>query len=156
MEQQKLVDQDELPILEPLALNPNELSQALSDSHTGYQSNNTPFERKFTDDDVTPDKSQIPNSQSEPSNPSPSAPVPRPPSPAPTHNHPAPQPPLTPAPTITSLQISPNKKPIVHAYALPQIPPEPTDQLDPIIDATAHQTPPPIRMLPLYMPLDTP
>ncbi|HEY2413346.1 MAG TPA: hypothetical protein VGI40_13935, partial [Pirellulaceae bacterium] len=62
----------------------------------------------------------------------------------------------TSAATATSLEIAPDKKPSVHAYALQQNPPEPTDHCDPILEVAARQSPPPIRILPFHLPLGAP
>jgi hypothetical protein len=178
MEQQKLADQDDLSALEPFTLNANEYSVALADSRAGFQSNNSPFVEADTltrsvsegppefgtalptpppprpqvsyPAATAPDKSPISNFISQISDP-PSAPVPCPPFPAPMHtvhelaSHASP---LTPTTPILSLEISPDKKQITPAYALPQNPPEPTELLNPIPDASMHQPLSPHTSLP--------
>ena len=163
MDQVKLVEKYDLPDLEPFTLDPNELSQALADSRSGFQSNASPFVAAVDNtvpannpgtptQCVSEDEPASTSNQPDPASSSSFILQPSSLSPAPmpsTHNHAPPQPPLTPAPTITSLEISPHKKPIVHAYALPQTPPEPTAPLNPVLEATCHQPLPPIRILPL-------
>jgi transposase len=49
MDQQKLVEKDDLPELEPLSLDPNEFSDATADSRSGFQYQ-TPFQQVSADD----------------------------------------------------------------------------------------------------------
>jgi len=163
--QLKLLEKYDLPALEPFTLDQSEYSQALADARSGFQSGNSPFESVPTDcSRHTPcavetlarsasegRPSSMPNdsvpeldlaSSLHPS----VSPSPGHDSMLSMHNQEPAQSHPTPAHTITSVEISPHKKPSVHAYASPQIPPEPTDQLTPILDATTHQPPPPIRL----------
>jgi hypothetical protein len=167
MEQKKLVEQDDLPALEPLLLDEHEYSEALADIQPKYvtvapdEHQPVPTYADYAAGPGSPDparnKSQIPTPQSEidtpppPFSPSPTPDLPRP---MPALHNPEPfASQLTPDATITSLQIAPHKKPILHAYASPQIPPEPTESLASVLDATIHQPLPPIRILPLMTPL---
>jgi hypothetical protein len=160
MDQLQLLEKYDLPALEPFTLDPNEYSEALADSRSGLQSGASPFEYVRADKTYS-DKSQIPNPKSEFSS-APPPPLSTSPTPAfidsmhAVHNQ---QPTIsssTSADTITSVEIAPHKKPSAHAYALPLNPPKPTDPFDPILDATTHQPPPPIRILPIHLPLGAP
>jgi hypothetical protein len=139
LDQLQLLKQYDLPALEPLLLDEHEYSQTLAD--------------------IQPKYVEVP-----PAEPTAS---PSPPPDSTTHHSPAPpmhtvhkptppESPLTPAHTITSVEISPDKKPTLHAYDLPQNPPETTEPLGPILDATIHQQPPPIRILPFQIPSAAP
>ena len=74
----------------------------------------------------------------------------------PVHNQQPTESPLSPNPVITSVKISPHKKPVVHAYALPQNPPDPTKPLDSILAATIEQPADPTGNPPLDAALSVP
>jgi hypothetical protein len=180
--QLELIHQLDLPALEPFTLDEHEHAQALADANPKYVevsefgaglptppsprpqvsrlANLDTLTRSVEDEPLStsiepaPENLQIPNPQTELSSAPPAAPVPRSPSPMHTmHNSGGTESHLTSTPTVTSLEIAPHKKPVAHAYAISQNPPEPTDRLDPILNATAQQPLPPIRMLPIHLPL---
>jgi hypothetical protein len=158
MDQIKLIEKYDLPALEPFTLDPNEYSEAQADARSGFQSGASPFVEAPdttvpTDDPGTLTRSVSEDGQPCVSNASPLAPSSAFPS-APmhtTHTHAPPASPLTPTTAITSIEIAPHKNPSAYAYPVATNPPKPTDQLAPILDATTHQPPPPIRILPLFL-----
>jgi transposase len=175
MDQLKLVQQDDLPALEPLLLDEHEYAQALEDVKPKYVNvfpNDAASEFRRESPDAAPDtptrrasedqSSSTPNESISSADLSP--PLPPSVSPSPTHaasmhtvhNQQPPQSPLTSDTTITSVEIAPHKKPFAHAYPVAANPPEPTGQLDPVLNATLHQPPPPNRIHPLHVPMTTP
>ncbi len=165
----ELLEKHDLPALEPFTLDEHEYAQALADANpksvnvfptefgAGLEtcSEGPPSEhtnpRVPPRSSATPDTVQSPTAtHHSPTHHSPVAPMPD------THNPEPAQSPLTPSAPIVSIEIAPHKNPQTHAYQVAPNPPEPTDQLAPILDATTHQPPPPIRILPIHMPLTAP
>jgi hypothetical protein len=147
MDQLKLVEQDDLPALEPLLLDEREYAQALDDVKPRYVTVLEP--EPPTDDEPAAHTPAYESAAAEPAYQAPPAmPV--------VHNPPPTESPLSPVPVIASVTISPHKKPVAHAYASPQNPPEPTEPLDSVLAATLHEPPPSIRALPPRAPISAP